>query len=169
MWHLIQEGAKEINRSIEPNKNYYATALTSMVVLDEGEAVDSDRVKKECGAMAMAAVHYNYDQYRNFGHQPPNALSGIWDDYTGLLETFPEEKRHQRIHEGHNCWVIKEEEKFLTPEVLQASNMIGTQEQLLERLNQLSDAGLDQVMILPNFDTRYDVIERVAKDIIPYM
>ena len=45
--------------------------------------------------------------------------------------------------------------------------MIGTQEELLERLHQLSDSGLDQVMILPNYDTRYDVIERVGKDIIP--
>jgi hypothetical protein len=24
-------------------------------------------------------------------------------------------------------------------------------------------------MILPNFDTRFDVIEKVAKDIIPYV
>ena len=45
--------------------------------------------------------------------------------------------------------------------------MIGTKEELLERLNQLSESGLDQVMILPNFDTRYEVIEKVAKDIIP--
>ena len=44
--------------------------------------------------------------------------------------------------------------------------MIGTKEQLLERLHQLSESGLDQVMILPNFDTRYEVIERVAKDIV---
>ena len=167
MWHLIQEGAREINRSLEPKKNYYTTALTSMVVLEEGEAVDSDRVKSECGAMAMAAVHYSYDQYRNFGHQPNNALTEIWEDYTALLESFPEERRHQRIHEGHNCWVLPEEEKFLTPKVLAASNMIGTQEELLDRLHQLSDSGLDQVMILPNFDTRYDVIERVGKDIIP--
>ena len=166
MWHLIQEGAKEINRDLKPKENYYTTALTSMVVLEEGEAVDSDRVKSECGAMAMAAVHYNYDQYRNFGHQPPNAFTEIWEDYTSLLESFPEERRHQRIHEGHNCWVIPEEEKFLTPKVLTASNMIGTKEQLLERLHQLSESGLDQVMILPNFDTRYEVIERVAKDII---
>ena len=41
-----------------------------------------------------------------------------------------------------------------------------SKEQLLERLHQLSESGLDQVMILPNFDTRYEVIERVAKDII---
>ena len=117
----------------------------------------------------MASVHYAYDQFRNFGHQPPNFLAEIWQDYTTLLETYPAERRHQRIHAGHNCWVLEEEEKFLTPKVLQSSSMIGTQDQLIERLQVLAAAGLNQVMILPNFDTRFDVIEKVAKDNIPYV
>ena len=167
MWHMVQAGAREAGKDLAPGSNYYTTALTTMVVLNEGEAIDSPRVKSECGAMAMAAVHYTYDQFRNFGHQPPNELSGIWEDYTALLEKFPQERRHQRIHAGHNCWVIPEEEKFLTPEVLSSSSMIGTREQLIERLSELSQSGLNQVMILPNFDTRYDVIERVAKDVLP--
>ena len=167
VWHMMQEGARAVGKEIGPD--YYTTALTTMVVLDEGEAVDSDRVKAESGAMAMAAVHYAYDQFRNFGHQPPNALAGIWDDYTALLESYPEDRRHQRIHAGHNCWVLTEEERFLTPEVLQASSMIGTRDQLIERLRGMSAAGLNQVMILPNFDTRFDVIERVARDILPHV
>lgn len=167
VWHMMQEGAREVGREIGPQQNYYTTALTTMVVLDEGEAVDSARVKAQCGAMAMAAVHYSYDQFRNFGHQPPNALSGIWEDYTGLLESYPAERRHQRIHAGHNCWVIPEEEKFLTPEVLTASSMIGTKSELIEQIHGMAAAGLDQLMILPNFDTRYDVLEQVAADIMP--
>ena len=167
MWHMVQAGAREVGRDLTPGGDYYTTALTAMVVLDEGEAVDSERVKSECGAMAMAAVHYNYDQYRNFGHQPPNHLAGIWEDYTSLLAQVPEERLHQRIHAGHNCWVIPEEEQFLTPEVLSASSMIGTRDQLIERLHHLAAEGLNQVMILPNFDTRYEVLERVARDIVP--
>ncbi len=169
VWHMMQEGARQVDKSVGPDTDYYTTALTTMVVLDEGETVDSDRVKAECGAMAMAAVHYAYDQYRNFGHQPPNALSGIWEDYTQLLASYPESTRHQRIHAGHNCWVLDEEARFLTPEVLNASSMIGTREQLIERLHGMASAGLDQVMILPNFDTRFDVLERVAKDVMPYV
>ena len=119
--------------------------------------------------MAMAAVHYQYDQYRNFGHQPPNVLSGIWEDYTRLLESYPEERRHQRIHAGHNCWVLEEEEQFLTPEVLTSSSMIGTAAELIERIRAMDEAGLSQIMILPNFDTRFDVLERVAKDVMPYV
>lgn len=167
VWHMMQEGARTAGREITPHGDYYTTALTTMVVLDDGEAVDSARVKAECGAMAMAAVHYAYDQFRNFGHQPPNALSGIWEDYTQLLESYPVERRHQRIHAGHNCWVVPEEEKFLTPEVLTASSMIGTKNELIEQLRAMQAAGLNQVMILPNFDTRYDVLERVAADILP--
>ena len=62
--------------------------------------------------------------------------------------------------------MVEEEERFLTPEVLSAASMIGTRDELLEQLQQLADAGLDQVMILPNFDTRFDVLEQVGSEII---
>ena len=166
IWRMIETGAEESGRSID-RASYYTTALTTMVVLDAGEAVDSDRVKAECGAMAMAAIHFSYDQYRNFGRQPPGFMNGIWADYRQLIESYPADRRHQRIHGGHNCWVLEEEERFLTPEVLQATAMIGTRDQLVDRLLALADAGLHQVMILPNFDTRFDVLERVAKDVLP--
>ncbi len=166
IWAMIEKGAVDAGRRLDRN-TFYTCALTTMVVLDPGEATDSDRVKHECGAFAMAAIHYAYDQFRNFGHQPPNQLSGVWDDYVKLLETHPEEKRHQRIHAGHNCWVLPEEEQFVTRETIEASCLVGTQDMILHKLNELENGGLNQVMILPSFDPRYEVIERVAKDIIP--
>ena len=165
IWRMLENGAYEVGREIERD-SYYTTGLSTMVLLEPGEAVDSDRVKAQCGAMAMAGVHFSYDQFRNFGRQPPNALSGIWDDYRTLLESEPEERRHQRIHAGHNCWVIPEEEQFLTPEVLKASALIGTRDELIDQLSGVYEAGLDQVMILPNFDTRFDVLEDVGKHVV---
>jgi len=166
IWRMIETGAEQAGREIDRDA-YYTTALTTMVVLDPGEAVDSPRVKAECGAMAMAAVHFAYDQFRNFGRRPSGYLLGIWDDYRAMIESYPAERRHQRIHGGHNCWVLPEEERFLTAEILKATAMIGERDTLIERLSALAGAGLDQVMVLPNFDTRFDVLERVAKDIIP--
>ena len=166
IWRRIEAGAQSAGRSLDRSR-YYATALTTMVVLDAGEAADSDRVKAECGAFAMAAVHFSYDQFRNFGRPPPAFMNDIWPNYRRMIEAYPAERRHQRIHGGHNCAVLPEEERFLTAELLRATTMIGTRDQLLERLHGLAAAGLDQVMILPNFDTRFDVLERVAKDIVP--
>lgn len=168
MWHYLEEGARDAQRTLV-RETFYTTALTAITVLDAGEAVDSPRVKSECGAMAMATIHYAYDQWRNFGHQPPNHLAEVWDDYTAMLDKVPAERRHQRIHAGHNCWVIPEEEKFLTPKVLNSSALIGTRDQLIEQLHGLAAAGLKQVMILPNFDTRYENLERVAQDLLGHI
>ena len=115
----------------------------------------------------MAAIHFAYEQVRNFGRQPSGALKYVWDDYKKMIETYPPERIHQRIHAGHNCYVIPEEEKFLTPEVLQASAVIGTQDQIINQFNALHEAGLNQIMVLPNYAPRFDCIERLAKDIFP--
>ena len=165
IWRMIEAGAEGAGRTID-RASYYTTALTTMVVLNPGEAPDSPRVKAECGAMAMAAVHFSYEQFRNFSREPPGFMRHIWQDYRAMIEAYPAERRHQRIHGGHNCWVLPEEERFLTPELLAATAMIGSRDALLERLDGLAEAGLSQVMILPNFDTRFDVLERVAKDIV---
>jgi 5,10-methylenetetrahydromethanopterin reductase len=165
LWRMLDNGAEAAGRELD-HESFYTTGLTTIVILEEGEPVDSQRVRAQCGAMAMATVHYSYDQWRNFGHQPPGFLGGIWDDYRALLESFPEQRRHQRIHAGHNCWVLPEEERFLTPEVLKASCLIGTTDELISQLTQLHAAGLNQVMILPNFDTRFDVLEHVGRELI---
>ncbi|HIG60448.1 MAG TPA: LLM class flavin-dependent oxidoreductase [Gammaproteobacteria bacterium] len=165
IWLMLEKDrAEKLDRN-----QFYTTALTAMMVLDSGEAIDSERVKNSCGAMAMAALHYSYDQFRNFGHQPAAAFHEIWEDYCTLLGEYPEERRHQRIHMGHNCWVLPEELHFLTPKLLQSTCFIGTQDQLLEKLHQLSAAGLNQVMTLPNLDSRIECLERIAEDIIPFM
>lgn len=163
IWRMIEAGGS-VDRD-----NFYTTALTAMIVRKDHEPVDSERIRHECGAMAMASLHFAYDQWRNFGRQPPNAVASVWDDYINLLATYPEERRHQRIHMGHNCWVLPEEKQFLTADLIQATCLIGTQDELIEKLRALDQAGLNQVMNLPSFDPRFEVLEDVAEKVIPYV
>ena len=138
IWGIIEAGATEAGREIERQLLHGGAHHHGRP--GSREAVDSPRVKAECGAMAMAAVHFSYDQFRNFGRRPPGFMAAIWDDYRQLIESFPVDRRHQRIHGGHNCWVLPEEERFLTPDILQASAMIGTRDDLIERLSVLAAA-----------------------------
>jgi 5,10-methylenetetrahydromethanopterin reductase len=165
-WKCIEVGAGRAERSLDRDR-FSTTALTTIVVLEEGEADDSLRVREECGAFAMATLHYAYDQWRQFGQEPPGIVEEIWDDYCAMLDRVPEERLHQRIHAGHNCWVIPEEERFVTRELMHSSCVIGTADEIVARLSALEAAGLDQVMILPSFEPRYRVIERVAREIMP--
>ncbi|OUW87152.1 MAG: hypothetical protein CBD84_02500 [Acidimicrobiaceae bacterium TMED224] len=166
MWEMIERGSAEAGRQLNRD-DYLTVSLTTIVVLDDGETIESPRVKAEAGAMAMASIHYSYDQYRQFGRAPGSRLDDIWDEYTAMLEDYDPERIHQRVHAGHNCWVLPEEERFVTPELIDATCIVGTADQIIDRLVELDERGLDQLMILPNFDPRFEVLEKIGQEIIP--
>lgn len=168
VWASMERGATDAGKTLDRD-NFLTCSLTTMVVLDDGESPDSDRVRAQCGAFAMASLHYSYDQFRNFGREPRGSVAAIWEDYRAVVEQTEPERRHQRIHAGHNCWVIPEEEQFLTPELMQGTCLIGTRDQLIERLQELDESGLDQIMLLPPYDPRFEVLERVGTEILPYV
>jgi 5,10-methylenetetrahydromethanopterin reductase len=168
MWEMIERGAVANNQTINRD-NYLTCSLTTVVVLDEDETLSSPRVKAEAGAFAMASVHYSYDQFRQYGRTPGGRLEEIWDEYTALLADYDESRIHQRIHAGHNCWVLPEEEQFLTTELIDATCIVGTASQVIERIKELEATGLSQLMILPNWDPRYEVLERVGTKVIPHL
>ncbi len=169
VWDRIERGAADAGRAID-RAAYTTCSLTTIVVLEDGESTDSERVKHQCGAFAIASLHYTYDQFRNFGRVPTSGpVAEIWDEYRAVVEATPEDRRHQRVHAGHNCWVVPDEERFLTKDLIEATCLVGTRDQLIERLHGLAEAGLDQVMILPPLDPRYEVLETVGREILPHL
>jgi 5,10-methylenetetrahydromethanopterin reductase len=154
----------------EPTVGEFPIAtLTTMLVLDEGESPGSQRCRRETGAFAIAGLHYAYEQWSQFGRRPNSHLADIWDDYTAMLAEVPEERRHQRIHLGHNCWVIPEEEQFVTEELITRTCLVGTAAELAVRIGELEAAGLDQLVLLPPLDAKESVIERVAAEVFPLL
>lgn len=149
------------------DREFASCLLTTMVVLQPGETSASRRVADEAGAMAIATLHYAYEQYRQYGRAPVGPAAELWPDYVAAVEEMPERRRHLRIHAGHNCWVIPEEERFVTPELLERTCMIGTAAQLAERLRALEEAGLQQVMLLPSLAHKERVLRDVAEHVLP--
>jgi len=167
LWKGVERGAADAGRDID-RSTFPATTLNTIVILEPGEAVDSERVRYLCGAFAIASLHYSYDQWRNFGRTPRNpAVVEMWDDYVAMLDQVPDEVRHQRVHAGHNCWVVPEEERFVTKSLIEASCLVGTEDDIVERLLGLEQAGIDQMMLLPPLEPRYEVIRTVGERIIP--
>lgn len=164
-WTRLRNAAAQVGRTISP-ENYLTCTLTTMVVLDEGESANSERVRDECGAFAIAGLHYAYEQSRQLGRSAPGFDPDLWQDYVAMLEQIPEERRHMRIHAGHNCWVEPEEEKFITPELIQRTCLIGTADELVARLQELERAGLSQVMILPPLAPKEKVLHDVGTKVI---
>lgn len=164
----LARGAQAAGRSLD-RANYRIASLTTIVVLAPGEATDSARVKHQCGAFAIASLHYTYDRWRQTGRPPGRAVAGIWADYCAQLERVPADRRHQHIHRGHNCWVEPDEERFVTRELIESTCLVGTAAHVIDRLHALEAAGLDQLIILPPMAPRYAVMEQVAAEILPFV
>lgn len=167
-WARLDAAAAEAGTRLD-REQFLTCTLTTMVVLQPGEGVDSDRVRLECGAFAMAALHYLYEQWREAGRPDRRPPFAFWDDYVAMLDRVDPARLHQRIHQGHNCWVVDEEWPFVTAELIDASCMVGTAEALAQRLNELGAAGLSQVMILPPLAARDQTLRDVAEHVLPML
>ncbi|MBV9661361.1 MAG: LLM class flavin-dependent oxidoreductase [Acidimicrobiales bacterium] len=152
---------KEQGRVLD-QEHFPLAVLTAISVLQPGEAPDSPRVRAQCGPMAMAAVHFAYEQWLQFGRRPPGLLSDIWDDYLARMDALPDAERHLVAHMGHNCWVEPSESGFLTAELLEATCIIATPEQMRRRVAELEEAGLNQLVILPSLSEKEAVLRDVA-------
>ena len=167
IWSSVEQGAADAGKLLD-RATFPATTLNTIVVLEPGEAIDSARSRYLCGAFAIASLHYSYDQWRNFGRVSSNpAVLEVWDDYVALLDEVAEAIRHQRVHAGHNCWVVPEEERFVTKALIEASCLVGTPDDIVDKLLALEQAGIDQMMLLPPLEPRYEVIRSVGTEIIP--
>lgn len=150
----------------DDRSSFPLATLTTVALLEPGEAVDSARVREQVGAFAIASLHYSYEQYRQLGRPPGAHLSEIWSDYLAAVEAVPEERRHLRTHLGHNCWVIPEEERFVTKALIETSCLVGTPDDLRLRIAELEAAGLDQIVILPPLAAKETVMADVARELI---
>jgi alkanesulfonate monooxygenase SsuD/methylene tetrahydromethanopterin reductase-like flavin-dependent oxidoreductase (luciferase family) len=65
--------------------------------------------------------------------------------------------------------VTPEDEPYITKEMLEATCLIGTPEQLATRLRALGDAGLSQIVILPSLAPKEDVLRDVATKVMPLL
>jgi 5,10-methylenetetrahydromethanopterin reductase len=166
----VPEAIASLRARIPHDRTEFPIAtLTTIVVTEEGEPLDSERVRRQAGAFAIAGVHYAYDQYAQYGRRPPAHMADFWDDYVALVEDTPVEIRHQRVHQGHNCWVLPEEERFVTAELIARSCLVGTPASLARQIAALDAAGLDQLVLLPPLDEKEAVVRDVAEHVIPLL
>lgn len=167
-WSRLHDAARVAGRELD-EASFLTATLTTMVVLGAGERSDSQRVMDQAGAFAAAALHYTYEQWSQYGRQPAPFLADVWSEYVASVEAVPMERRHLRVHDGHNCWVADEDEPFITRDLLEATCLIGTADELAFKLRALQSAGLNQVTILPSLAAKEQVLHDIAAKVMPLL
>jgi 5,10-methylenetetrahydromethanopterin reductase len=155
-----RQGAARGNRSLEGFRN---ASLSSVFVLEKGEAVDSERAKAAIGPNVMASVYYFDDTVHERGIDPPPFLARIWRKYCALVEQTPAEHRHFRTHESHYTGLHRGEAELIDAQLIRDTCLIGTADELVERIRALEQDGLEELVFAIGTDAKWRLAEDFAR------
>jgi len=159
-----RQGAARSNRSMDGFRN---ASLSSVFVLEKGEAADSDRVKAAIGPNVMASIYYFYDTVLERGIDPPPFLHRIWEPYCNLVEATPPEYRHFRTHENHYTGLHRGEAELIDEQLIRDTCLIGTPGELVERIRELEHDGLEELVFAIGTDAKWRLAEDFARQVMP--
>jgi 5,10-methylenetetrahydromethanopterin reductase len=127
-------------------------------VLKDGEPYDSPRVKAESGPFAVQVLHAIMEALDRGGDPSGGAdeagadsespVSRLAGEYRKLYESYePADSRYLALHRGHLLFCRPDEEHFATADLIRATTVTGTAEELRDRLRPLRDAGYDEIVV----------------------
>ena len=155
-----RQGASRIDRDLA---DFHTAALTSVAVLQPGEAIDSDRVKAALGPNVMASVGYFYDDVQRGRIDPPPFLSRIWRPYCALVEQTPPEHRHFRTHEFHYTKLHPGEAELIDAQLIRDTCLVGAPDELIERIRELERDGLRELTFATGNPGKWRLAEDFAR------
>jgi alkanesulfonate monooxygenase SsuD/methylene tetrahydromethanopterin reductase-like flavin-dependent oxidoreductase (luciferase family) len=167
-------GAQRAGRALGPERFPIAVHV-NVVVLAPGEDARSPRVLEEAGPAALVRLHGTYLALsERHGHEGaraaldtvPGAIAPIWEDYCDVIARTPIEARHGRIQAGHFTFVHPDEYRFLTPELLTSTCLIGTPEEIRARVVEVADAGASEFLVLAPPSRLRASLERFAATVM---
>ena len=166
----IKAGAKAASRRIGPD--FHTSLLTAGCVLRPGEKLTADRVINETGSWVACELHFFYEIWLKEGRDElliPRHFANVWDDYLKRVKNYslPENARFRQIHDGHCTFLQPEERRFVTPEAIRQSCIVGTPEEIVDQLNSLERNGIKEVNLLPAADYQKNVWRDFAELVMP--
>jgi alkanesulfonate monooxygenase SsuD/methylene tetrahydromethanopterin reductase-like flavin-dependent oxidoreductase (luciferase family) len=163
----VRAGAEAAGREFDDD--FHTAALTFSCVLKPGEKLTSDRVIDQVGPMATASLHFWWELYRASGSDAfiRAEVRDVWDQYLAHVNRIPQAQRHLHVHVGHCTYLMPEERKFVTPELIRASGgLVGEPDEIIGMLRDQERAGLREVTLLPPMAIARESYAEFAKHVI---
>jgi 5,10-methylenetetrahydromethanopterin reductase len=156
----VRQGAARTGRDLS---QFWTTTLTNVVILEPGEKADSDRVKRTVGPNVMASVYYFYDLVQETWMAVPAFLERIWKPYCALVEQTTAAHRHFRTHEFHYTDLHAGEAALIDEQLIREVCLVGTPDELIERIRGLERDGLQEMMFGVGNETKWRLAEDFAR------
>lgn len=135
-------------------------------ILTGDEATDNARLLAQGGPSTAVLFRSRADEMgRITDSGPKNRLDYATQQYLKVHEHYtPSDARYLSNHRGHMMFV-RQDETHITPELVRETTFSGTEDELVENLRTLRDAGYDQinVQLIPGHEEAIDDWSRVFR------
>ncbi|MEC9248623.1 MAG: LLM class flavin-dependent oxidoreductase [Pseudomonadota bacterium] len=157
---LLTKAAQEKGRGSElPTKGIFPLAI-----LKDGETKESASVLKSLAPFITNLLHVLCEWDDKLLPEDPR-IASLAREYREYVDTIDKTERHLVLHEGHLIYSRPEESKFITPEIADVAAMVGSPDEILERIKNLESAGLSHFAFQVT-DRAEEQIKDFAKTII---
>lgn len=162
----VEEGARAAGRDL-PGGQLPCVSLTHICVLRPGETLDSPRVIDMTGHYVAAALHGVAAGFSQMLAVPEDARPTFqaYAEYVRRMEIPPREL-YLHLHQGHVIYLLPEERRFITPEAIRATVLVGTRDELIEKIRALEQAGVRQLVVNPPLDRYRECIDEISRELI---
>ena len=168
----ISEGAQSVGRQLPDD--FYVQISTCACVLRPGEDLLSDRVVERVGPFGMLSAHATWEAQ----HGLQDAVAGEYSrhtasssEYDEYLESYAQgigsspDRRYLDVHKGHMGHFKPGEEQFVTDSMIQAG-LVGTPDEIIERIRAWEDAGVTDVALQVMGDTGPEMLREFAAEVM---
>ncbi len=151
----IKIGAERAGR--DP-KSLYTIVLTAFHILEKGETLESRAVKLAVGPVVAVCLNIAALSLENYQRRTGKAMGeplpdDIREGIMKFTDAYPGrdmdiERRHLKLYGSYFVW-NEEYEPLITPEMIKASTLVGSPQEIRETIHRLESQGISQVMIAP--------------------
>jgi 5,10-methylenetetrahydromethanopterin reductase len=147
--------------------DFFTALSTTACVLRAGERLTDDRVIERVGPCAILPFHAAADRPEIVEFFPPPWQEAFRVYEREVLSRFDPARMHQEVHRGHLTSLLDGEAQILSEEIIRATTLTGTAEEVVDQLRALEEAGLRNVTL--NFPTRQlrEAVLEVEEHLIP--
>jgi alkanesulfonate monooxygenase SsuD/methylene tetrahydromethanopterin reductase-like flavin-dependent oxidoreductase (luciferase family) len=146
---------------------FFTALSTTACVLRPGESAADPRVVERVGPCAILPFHAAADRPEIVDYFPPSWQEAYRVYQRRVLDRFDRSRLHQEVHRGHLTHLLDGEAEILTEEIIRATTLTGTAEEIVDQLGALEGAGLRNVTL--NFPTRFlrEAVLEVEQHLMP--
>ena len=158
VWAAFQETRRQAAREAGQAVDVDSYVMTSLHVLAEGEDRYGDRAKDAMGHVAMALLTFAADN-PSFGESLEPAEA---DAVQRLLRrrgtTATAVDRHRTLYRNYLGRIDADDRDLVVPSLVDKLGLIGTADELSQRIAALETAGIDEIVIQPVVDPDQEMV-----------